>query len=457
MNLTPENKKKFTKWIIGIAAACILIYLGVQNIGVLANALDWVGGVVMPLTVGFAMAVVLNVPIRFLEVHLWKNTKKPFLVKARRPVAFILSLLFILGILVGAVVVILPTLVDTVTVLIQSAIDMIDRFNSMSDAEISELPFGELLLEINWNGLLDSFKNWAKDQADTIINTVFGTASSFVVAIIDLFISVAFAIYLLFSKEKLKDGFKRLVRVWLPEKKAEWFLHALSVANVNFRCFIAGQFIEAIILGVLCFLGMLIFGFPYAAMISTFVGVTALIPVIGSYLGGGIGAFMILTVDPIKALWFIVYIIVLQQIEGNVIYPKVMGNSVNLSAMWILAAVTVGGGVAGPVGILLSVPLLSTIFTLFAEATDKREARLYPESAREPISEEPPIEISKADELEQSAEIPKADDLEQPVEVPEIFDIDEIVLPSDDAFFEEETPAPKKTRKKKQKNNKKSK
>ena len=393
MNLTPEKKKIFTKWIIGIATACILIFLGVQNIDALAGALSRIGGIAKPLIMGFAIAVILNVPMRFLEKHLWKNASKPFLVKARRPVAFIVSLVLILGILVGAILIILPTLVDTVSVLVQSSITVIENFNSMSEEEISALPFGELLLQINWTGLLNSFEEWVKNQAETIINTVFGTASSFVVAIIDLFISVAFSIYLLFSKEKLKAGFKRLTRVWLHEKKADWFLHALSIANVNFRCFISGQFIEAIILGLLCFVGMLIFGFPYAAMISTFVGVTALIPVIGSYLGGGIGAFMILTVDPIKALWFVVYIIVLQQIEGNVIYPKVMGNSVNLSAMWILAAVTIGGGVAGPAGILLSVPLLSTAFTLFAEATDRKEAERFPETKHEPKEEELPIEM----------------------------------------------------------------
>ena len=143
--------------------------------------------------------------------------------------------------------------------------------------------------------------------------------------------------------------------------------------NVNFRSFIAGQSLEAVILGILCFVGMLIFRFPYAAMISTMVGVTQLIPIIGGFIGGGIGALMILTIDPMKALWFVIYLIVLQILENNLIYPKVMGTQVHLSSLIILAAVTLGGGVAGPVGILLAVPVASTAYTLLKEATAKRE------------------------------------------------------------------------------------
>ena len=373
MNIIPENKKKLTKWLIGIAAACILIFLGVQNIDAVAAAFSWIAGIAMPLIIGCAIAVILNVPMHFFEDHLWKNSKKPFLCKLRKTVAFLISLILIVGILVGIVVVVLPTLVETVKVLIQSAAEMVNRFNSMSDEEISKLPFGEILLNINWSSLVDSLKSWLGTESSNIVNTIFGTVTSFVVVVIDLFVAIAFAIYLLFGKESLKAHTKRVVRVWLPEKKANWLCHAFSVANVNFKSFIAGQFFEAVILAALCFIGMLIFGFPYPAMISTLVGVTALIPVIGGFIGGGVGAFIILTDSPVKALWFVVYLLVLQQLEGNIIYPKVMGNRMRLSAVWILAAVTIGGGIAGPIGMLLSVPLASTFYILFNEETDKRE------------------------------------------------------------------------------------
>jgi predicted PurR-regulated permease PerM len=182
-----------------------------------------------------------------------------------------------------------------------------------------------------------------------------------------------FAIHILLGKEKLKQQARRILRVWTP-KKTDKIIHAFSIANVNFRNFIAAQTLEAMILALLCLFGMWIFGFPYAPMISVLVGVTALIPIVGGFVGGGIGAFMILTVDPMEAIWFLLFFIILQQLEGNLIYPKVMGGRVNLPSMWILAAVTVGGGIAGPIGMLLSVPLFSTAYALFKEETEKRAA-----------------------------------------------------------------------------------
>lgn len=185
-----------------------------------------------------------------------------------------------------------------------------------------------------------------------------------------------FAIYILFSKEKLKSQSKRLIRAWLPESFGKWLIHASSVASVNFRNFISGQTLEAIILGVLCMVGMMILRIPYAPMVGALVGVTALIPVVGGFIGAIVGAFMIVTVSPIKALIFIVFLLILQQLEGDLFYPKVMGSRVNLPAIWIMAAVTIGGELAGPVGMLLSVPMASTAYVLIKEATLNRERRL---------------------------------------------------------------------------------
>lgn len=376
MELTPEKRKKLSRWLIGIATACILIFLGVQNIDVVANAVSWVMGLVMPLILGFAFALILNVPMRFFEAHLWSKTKKKVLCKLRRPLSFIISLVLIIGILVGVIWLVIPELVDAVKVIVQGVVNFINKVNSMSEAELAELPLGNLLLSVDWDKLLDTLQTWLKNQSGTIVNTAVGTIGSLVGGIFDFFISFVFAIYILFSKDKLKVQAKRMIRVWLPKNFGEWSIHAASVASMNFRNFISGQSLEAVILGVLCMIGMWIFGFPYAPMVGALVGVTALIPVVGGFIGAGVGAFMILTVDPIKAIFFLIFIIVLQQIEGNLIYPRVMGSRVNLPGMWILAAVTVGGGIAGPVGMLLSVPIASTIYVLVREATDKREKAL---------------------------------------------------------------------------------
>ena len=373
MNLNPEGRRKLGKWLIGIASICILIFLGVANFSSVRAAIAKLLVIAMPLLVGWAIAIIVNVPMRYLETHLWRRSKRRFVCKIRRPVALILSLVFIIGVLAGVVIVVLPTLIDTLVVFVESAIEIVGKLNSENKQDIAALPFGELLISVNWNDLVDSLKNWLYERAHSIVDTAFGTVTSLVGVIIDMFLSIAFAIYLLASKETLKRQITRVVRAWFPKKRSDWLIHAAGILNVNLRNFVAGQSLEAVILGILCFLGMMIFGFPYPAMISTMVGVTQLIPIIGGFIGGGIGALMILTVDPMKALWFVIYLIVLQILENNLIYPKVMGSQVHLSSLIILAAVTIGGGIAGPIGMLLAVPLTSTAYTLFKEATENRE------------------------------------------------------------------------------------
>ncbi len=394
--MTSDKKRRTNALLIAITLACVAIYLGLRNVDAISGVAARIMDIVMPLLVGFGIALILNVPMSFLERSLWKRTKKRFLIKSRRWVALLLSLIFIIGLLAGVVLLILPSLVEAVTVIVQSAVEIVEYINSMGREEIEQLPFGDLLLQIDWNSLLDSLKSWLSDQAHTIVDKVFGTLTSLIGSVIDLFVSVSFAIYLLFSKQKLKKQIHRLIKAWLPEKQGKQLCHAMSVGNRNFKSFIAGQSIEAVILGVLCFIGMIIFRFPYAAMISTVVGITALVPVIGCYVGGGVGAFMIFTVDPMLALWFVVYIIVLQQIEGNLIYPKVVGDKVNLSPLWIIAAVTVGGSMGGPVGMLIAVPLTATAYQLLKESTAERERikQISAESGEE----------SKADQAPPSAE-----------------------------------------------------
>ena len=376
MEFTPEKKKKLAWWIIRVVAVCILIFLGVQNIDVVMGTVSKVMGLVSPLILGFAFALILNVPMSFFKAHLWPKTKSKFLQKLRSPLAYIISLVVIIGILAGVIWLVIPELVEAITLIVREVIDFVNKLSAMDKTEIAELPFGNALLNIDWDEVLDTLQTWLKEQGGTIVNTAFGTVGSLVGSIFDLFISFVFSVYILFSKEKLKAQVSRLIRAWLPKNFGEWFIHASVVASSNFRNFVSGQSLEAVILGVLCMIGMLILRIPYAPMVGALVGVTALIPVVGGFIGAIVGAFMILTVDPIKAVIFVVFLIILQQLEGNLIYPRVMGSRVNLPGMWILAAVTVGGGIAGPIGMLLSVPVASTAYVLIKEATVKREEKL---------------------------------------------------------------------------------
>lgn len=376
MDFNSQKLKSISKWVIAIAAVCIIIFLAIENIGVVAGAVSWTIGLVQPLLVGFAFALIFNVPMRSFETKLFKKAKKPFWQKLRRPLAFIISFVLIIGIIVGVIWLVIPALIEAVKVIIQSVIDFINKLSAMDKEEIAQLPFGSVLLDTDWGKMLSTLQDWLKNQSGNIVNTAFGTISSLLGGIFDLFVSVVFSVYILFSKETLKKQFSRLLRAWLPQKLSNWIIHASSIANTNFRNFVSGQSIEAVILGLLCLIGMLILGIPYAPMVSALVGVTALIPVVGAFIGAIVGGFMILTVQPIKALIFVIFLVVLQQLEGNLIYPKVMGSKVNLPGMWILAAVTVGGALAGPIGMLISVPLASTAYVLIKEATAKREEKL---------------------------------------------------------------------------------
>lgn len=368
--------KAYAKWIIGIGAVLILIFLGFANLSSVTGTVKWFFGLFTPLIVGFFMALILNVPMRFIESHLWPKAKKKSAIKLRRPLAFVLSLVLILGILTGVIVLVVPEIVEAVKIFAKGLMDVINNLAKLNKKEtLSTLPFGGLLAKIDWSSIYVNVQGWIKDQSGTIVNGAMDTVITLVGGIIDFFFAVIFSIYILFSKETLKYQAKRLINAWLPKRGGSYLVHASSVANGVFRNFVAGQTIEAIILGSLCALGMFILRIPYAPMVGALVGVCALIPVVGAFIAGGVGAFMIFTESPLKALIFIIFLIILQQIEGNLIYPKVVGNQIKLPAIWVLASVTVGGALAGPLGILLGIPLTSTLYVLLREATEKREQK----------------------------------------------------------------------------------
>ena len=373
MDFNPQRMKKLAKWLIGIVAVCILIFLGVKNINVLAGSVSYLFKLLGPLILGLVFALILNVPMGFFERILWPGAKKKLWKKLRRPIAFIISLVIILGILTGIVCLVIPELADAIVITAKGAIELAKELSHIDKDSVLYRYFGEILTQIDWSSYISSIQEWITNTGSVIVSSAMSRVTALFGGIVDFFIAFIFAIYILFSKKTLKAQAVRLVRAWLPESVAEWTVHASGVASRVFRSFVSGQTIEALILGTLCMLGMLILRIPYAPMVGALVGITALIPVVGAFIGAGVGAFMILTVDPLKALIFLIFLIVLQQIEGNIIYPKVMGTRVNLPAMWILAAVTVGGGLAGPVGMLLGVPLASTAYILLREATEAKE------------------------------------------------------------------------------------
>ncbi len=374
-----KYKSSQVKWLIGIVTICILIYLGVQNIDSVAGAVSWLFSLFEPLLWGIAFALILNVPMRFFERILWPKATKKALVKSRRILAFILSLVMIIGILVGVIWLVIPELYEAFTVIGNSAIKLAQELDEYEITSDLSKRFEAIVVKINWDEFISGIQKWLSNTGTTIMSTAINTVTVLVGGIVDFVISFILAVYILFSKNSLKAQAARFIRVWLPHNLGEGIIHTADVASNVFRNFVSGQSIEGVIIGVLCTLGMYILGLPYAPMIGALVGVTALIPVMGAYIGAVVGGFMILTVSPVKALVFIIFLIILQQLEGNIIYPRVMGSRVNLPALWILVSVTVGGAVAGPIGMLLGVPAASTAYILIKEATAKRENKLKAE------------------------------------------------------------------------------
>lgn len=368
----PQKSQKAAKWVVGVVSACILVYLGLRHIGMIAEAVGWLANLLKPLLLGGILALILNVPMSMIETRLLKKLRR-----GKRPLAILLALILLVGIFVGVAFLVIPELLGAITLIVQIARDGLEQLAGLDHTGVlAQTPFAEWINNIDWLGLSAQLETWLKDQSMDLASHAMGAVGSVVSGIVTSVIGLTFAIYILAGKEQLKRQTSRLLRVWLPARVSSGVIHVASVSAGTFKLFIAGQATEAIILGTLCMVGMAILRLPYAPMIGALVGVTALIPVVGAFVGTIVGAIMILTVDPFKAVVFVIYLLILQQVEGNVIYPRVVGSKINLPAIWVLAAVTIGGNLAGPFGMLLGVPAASAAYALIKEATALREQRM---------------------------------------------------------------------------------
>lgn len=337
-----EKRRETARWILKIFTVCVLIYLCISHVDSIAGALVWGLRLAEPLFIGIILALIINVPMSFFER--WLFRKKPDS-KARRPLAILLALLSVLGIFVGVAVLVIPELAEAVRMIIQILSQLFDSMAVMGEqTDYSNIPLGEYLagIDIDWNGLKNNLEAWFAAQSSRIVDGVMAVLGNVADKVVTLFLSFIFSLYILGGKEKLKRQVCRLLSVWTPKRLSSGVIHICAVCSRTFQNFIAGQATEAVILGVLCMLGMLVLRIPYAPMVGALVGVTALIPVVGAFAGAIIGAIMILTVSPWKALVFLVFLVILQQLEENLIYPRVVGSRINLPAIWVLAAITVG-------------------------------------------------------------------------------------------------------------------
>lgn len=367
-----ELSKKTVKRILLIITFTVVLIWGIYNHKLLLNYLSSVYALIRPFVIGLCMAYVVNVIMRPIE-RMWMKAlskcKGKWVKKLKRPICLLLSILLIIGIILAVVFLIMPELSDSVASLVSMIPAYADEIEGWWDALSARLvKYGVDLPKFSFDP--DKLIDFLKDGGTAVINTTLSATTSIVTAVINFVLALVFSVYVLAQKETLKrQSEKVLARIMKPERKKK-LIALLALVNRTFTNFITGQLTEAVIIGALCFIGMAIFSMPYAPAISVLVGFTALIPVFGAFIGTAIGAFLILLVKPIQALWFIVFIIVLQQFEGNLIYPKVVGKSVGLPGIWVLVAVTIGGNAMGVIGMLISVPLCSVLYVLARNAVN---------------------------------------------------------------------------------------
>ncbi len=365
--------KKFTQFAIIFAA----LYLAVKYFSDLIKLGSVVWSAASPLVWGCVIAYVLNILMKKIESLYFPHSTSVLVQKSRRLVSVLLAFVVLFIILLLIINIVLPEFVSSIELIAREIPGVWDEVRAWGIANADQLPAIQQMLEqmdLDWADSLKKMMNTLAIGAGGMFTSVVGLATSAVGKLVRFVIGLIFAIYLLFSKEKLHAQGMKIMEVYLKPQQKEKLLYVLRTVDESFTNFIVGQCMEAVILGVLCALGMTLLRLPYAVMTGTIIGVSALIPVAGAYIGGALGAFMIFTVDPLKALIFLVFLVILQQIEGNLIYPRVVGNSIGLPGLWVLAAVTVGGGVLGVSGMLLGVPLSAALYKIFADDVKRRAA-----------------------------------------------------------------------------------
>ena len=362
--------------IIGVIAAAVCLFVMRFDSIIVAGAK--VLSAAAPLLLGMVIAYVLNILLKKIEKYYFPKSKNQNVIKSRRPICIVLAFLALFLIMFFIVYLVVPELVSSIRLITQEIPVFVEELRLWAIQNFDEMPtLQESLanLDIDWQETLKKVFDLVMTGAGGFFTSVVSVVAGLFGTIAQFLIGTIFAIYLLSSKERLTAQVDGLMRAYLKPQTRARMLYMADTFNQTFSSFIVGQVTEAVVIGMLCALGMLLLRMPYAVMTGTVVGVTALIPVVGAYIGAAVGAFMVFTVNPVQAAVFVVFLVILQQLEGNLIYPKVVGSSIGLPGIWVLAAVTIGGGVLGIGGMLLGVPLTASVYRLLGADVKARIER----------------------------------------------------------------------------------
>ncbi len=378
--------RKNVRTILLIIAFAVLLYTAAQNLASVYGAVRTVWRVFGVVITGLAMAFVLNVPLKLFENRVFygmSEDRRPLVRKLRRPVSLVFALVVSLGLIGILIAVVLPQLTATVAEVaarlpeyISSAVNWLNDFLAGFGIEIESLKN----FTVDWEKVFSELTTYLKEgsanvDGSSVVDTVTGVGTSVVSTVMNTFLGLVVAVYILAQKERIGRFTRRCIDAFLPQKAASGLARIASMASETFSNFVAGQLADSCILGILCYICMRIFRFPYPEVISVVIGVTSLVPMVGSFIGEVIGALLILIVSPLKALLFVVMVLAIQQVDGAFIYPRIVGRSVGLPGVAVFCAVIVGGNVAGVIGAMIGVPVCALIYALLREAVDARLRR----------------------------------------------------------------------------------
>lgn len=370
-----NTRRKTLLYVFLGAVGCIVLYWLLFNTERVRTFFNFLKTLFAPFALGAGLAFILNVPMRAIEVRLQKIKK----IALRRIISILLTFIAVALVLFLVVQLLLPQLVATVETLTTKMPGFATRvwglINEFLEANPEVMEWVEVntdFEQMDWMSYVEKLLSWVSDGVSGIVGSTFSAIGTVFTALFNGVIAFVFAMYCLFRKEILARQGRRLLYAFFPEKFCDEAVRIFRLTASTFSNFISGQCLEAVILGAMFAVAMLIFRMPYVPLVSVLVAVTALVPIVGAFVGCALGAFFILVDDPIKAVWFVVMFLIIQQIEGNVVYPKVVGSSVGLPGMWVLVAVAIGGKLMGIAGMFIMIPVISVLYTLLREITNKR-------------------------------------------------------------------------------------
>lgn len=391
-----EWNKDNVKGLLLVVCGGVAFYCALQNLPAVVLAVGWGLGILAPFLLGGAIAFILNVPMRAIERHLFPGAGGG---KVRRPAALLLTLLAVIGVLTVASGVIGPGVGEAVQSVARQLPAAVQRVQEQLEKLTPYLPQIEEWvnqLDLNWKSLYEKALSLAQSWGGSLLSSGGGLIGGVVSGVSTFVIGLIFSFYILMQKEKLGRQGRQVLYALLPERRADRALEILRLSGRTFSSFLSGQCLEAVILGTLFVITMTIFRMPYALLVGVLIALTALIPIVGAFIGCGVGALLIAITDPWKALMFVILFLVLQQVEGNLIYPHVVGTSVGLPSIWVLAAVTLGGKLMGIWGMLFFIPLCSVLYALFRGfVKDRLRTRAVPAAKWDRGPADPPRAAGK--------------------------------------------------------------